>query len=176
MWLLLISWYSQSSTGEPLIKRLELGLCCMTHAGEGMRLGAIPAGCPTARRQGGKQSHHHVAPSSEAWDNTQVKLSLVLGAVAPHGIILWQKHRNSIGHSCGIAAASCNINSYFWESLLAVWLLNKPCCQGRGGERREQRREEGGETGSRVQPLEHHAAELTPDYLYLCVSTQINGA
>lgn len=30
MWLLPISWHFQS-TGEPFIKRLELGLCCMPH-------------------------------------------------------------------------------------------------------------------------------------------------
>lgn len=29
--------------------------------------------------------------------------------VVLHGLLLWQKHRNSIGHSCGIAAASCNV-------------------------------------------------------------------
>lgn len=41
-------------------------------------------------------------------------------AVVLHGLLLWQKHRNSIGHSCGIAAASCNVNSWFRGSLLAV--------------------------------------------------------
>lgn len=44
----------------------------------------------------------------------------------------------------------------------------------REGERREE--EEGGEREAEFRPWEHHAAELTPDDLYPCVSTQINGA
>lgn len=45
MWLLPISWHFQS-TGEPFIKRLELGLCCMPHTVEGVRVEVIAAGCP----------------------------------------------------------------------------------------------------------------------------------
>lgn len=42
----------------------------------------------------------------------------------------------------------------------------------REGERRE---EEGGEREAEFRPWEHHAAALTPDDLYACVSTHING-
>lgn len=45
----------------------------------------------------------------------------------------------------------------------------------REGERREED-EEGGEREAEFRPWEHHAAALTPDDLYACVSTQINGA
>lgn len=52
------------------------------------------------------------------------------------------------------------------------WMSSAPY---REGERREED-EEGGEREAEFRPWEHHAAAFTPDDLYACVSTQINGA